>query len=541
LASAVDAATLTIEPLAAAALASAVDTATLTIQPPATAIPRILTRQDVILRRLLRMLPAIIALTVISSLLWGPVVVPLPFAIFVLSFQAYWLWRALMTGTHAVKGFFLLRRHTKIDWYQSYERERAENKDCLDWQRIRHIVVIPNYTESIDKLHLCLDSLTRSEVASQVFAVLAMEEREGEEGRRKAALLQQEYEGRLGGIFATFHPAGLPREVPGKASNETWAAREARLRVVEREGHDLDHVTITSCDVDTVFHPKYFSCLTYKFATGAQRYRRFWQGPIFYYNNIWQVPAPLRLPHALAGLTHLARLSRSRLRMVFPQSTYSLSLRMADEVGYWDPDVIPEDWHMFLKCFFRLRGEVDVETMYIPLHMDGARSRSYWGTFFNYYQQARRHAWGCSDIPYAAEQVVRHPEIPIFRRLSRFWGLTESHILWSTQWFMVTMGRVVPQFVASHLGVDSFPDWFVFVSHWTLTPTLATLLILIFLDTIMRPRRPRDFRLWYWPIQYAQWFLMAGITFFSSALPALDAQIRLALGRGMDYKVMEKA
>jgi len=511
------------------------------IEPLATALEPARIRQRLRLQRLLAALPAFVALTVISSLLWGPIFAPLPFALFVLGFQVYWLWRALMTGTHAVKGFFLLRRHTRIDWHQIYQEHRAQGKPCLDWQRIHHIVVIPNYTESIDKLRLCLNSLIQSEAAPQIIAVLAMEEREGEEGQRKAALLQQEYEGRLGSIFATFHPAGIVGEVAGKASNENWAARVAKLHLVDMGGHDIDYLSITSCDVDTVFHPQYFSCLSYRFATDPQRYRRFWQAPIFYYNNIWEVPAPLRLPHALAGLNHLARLSRSRLRMVFPQSTYSLSLKMAHEVGYWDPNVIPEDWHMFLKCFYQVGGDVDVVTIYLPLHMDGARSKSYMGTFINYYQQARRHAWGCSDIPYVVQQVLDHPEIPLVRRLQRAWALIESHMLWSTQWFLVTVARVVPLWVASFLGREGLPDWFPVVSHWTLTPCLSPLLILIFLDTIMRPRRPRDFHWWHFPVQYGQWFLMAAITFGSSALPALDAQMRLALGKRMEYKVTEKA
>jgi hypothetical protein len=34
---------------------------------------------------------------------------------------------------------------------------------------------------------------------------------------------------------------------------------------------------------------------------------------------------------------------------------------------------------------------------------------------------------------------------------------------------------------------------------------------------------------------------MAVITFFFSALPALDAQIRLMLGKRLEYKVTEKA
>ncbi len=493
-----------------------------------------------VLKRVLETVPALIALTVISALIWGPLFVPVPFAVCVVGFHAYWLWRAHMTGIHAFKGFLLLRRHKKVDWRARYDALQGASTDCLPWKAVRHIVIIPNYTESADKLRGCLDSLAASEVAGQIIAVLAMEEREGAEARRRALLLQCEYKGRIGGIFATYHPWGVPGEVAGKSSNENWAARRAREQVVDRWGHNIDHVTITSCDADTVFDTKYFSCLSYNFSTNPKRYRRFWQGPILYYNNIWNVPAPLRLPHALAGLNHLGRLSRSFLRNTFPQSTYSLSLRMAQEVDYWDPDVIPEDWHMFLKCFYNLGGDVDVDTMYTPIYMDGIRSHTYARTFVSYFEQARRHAWGCTDIPYAAQHVLDHPEIPLVARLRRLWALCESHFLWSTQWFLVTAGRVLPLLLVS-LGLANMPDWFPFASRWLLTPCMGPLLLMITLDAIMRPKRPTGFGWWLFPIQYAQWFLMAFITFFSSALPALDAQVRLALGRRMEYKVTEKA
>jgi hypothetical protein len=466
--------------------------------------------------------------------------VPVPFAICIVAFHAYWLWRAQMTGIHAFKGFLLLRRHKKIDWLERYHEHIASGRTALRWDEVRHIVVIPNYTESAEKLRLCLDSLAGCEVPEKVIAVLAMEEREGSEGRRRAEILIAEYKGRLGGIFATYHPWGVPGEIAGKASNENWAARRAKETVVDRWGHDMDLVTITSCDADTVFDRKYFSCLTYYFTTNPDRYRRFWQGPIMYYNNIWHVPAPLRLPHAIAGLNHLGRLSRTLFRNVFPQSTYSLSLRMAHDVDYWDPDIIPEDWHMFLKCYYSLGGVVQVDTMYTPIYMDGIRSRTYARTFVSYFEQARRHAWGCTDIPYAVQQVLDHPEIPLSARIGRLWALCESHLLWSTQWFLVTLGRVVPVlFVA--LGIADMPEWFRDISRWLLTPCAGTLFLIVVLDTVMRPKKPDNFRWWHFPFQYAQWFGMAVITLFSSALPALDAQIRLALGKRLEYKVTEKA
>ncbi len=530
-----------------ATLTAQADAAALTLDRPSLyidqalpALPRILTRRRALLKRLLECVPAAIALTVISSLVWGPLLAPVPFALALLSFHGYWLWRAQMTGIHAFKGFRLLRRHRKVDWRRRYDEHRAAGRPCLRWEDVRHVVIIPNYTESAEKLRMCLDSLCNSEIPSQVIAVLAMEDREGKAGQEKASLLVSEYRGRIGRVFATFHPWGIPGEIAGKSSNENWAVRRAKELLVDREGADIDLLTVTSCDVDTVFDPRYFSCLSYNFATSPNRYRRFWQAPILYYNNIWHVPAPARLPHALAGLNHLGRLSRSFLRMNFPQSTYSLSLRMAHEVDYWDPDIIPEDWHMFLKCYYHLRAEVDVETMFTPVYMDGIRSKTYLRTFLNYFQQARRHAWGCTDIAFAVQLALDHPEIPLVPRIRRLWALCESHFLWSTQWFLVTLGRVIPVLLV-FIGAAHMPEWFTPISRWMLTPCAGSLLLLVTLDSLMRPKRPAAFRWWHFPFQYGQWFLMALITFFSSALPALDAQLRLALGKRLEYKVTEKA
>ena len=496
--------------------------------------------RDRLAQRLLEILPGAAALFLITSLVWGTFLAPLPLAIMLLAFDLYWLWRSVNGAIHIVRGHSLLKREAKVDWRQRYEAARAEGKAYLRWEDVHHIVIIPSYKESIEKLSVTLETLANQSLGGrQIFVVLALEGAEEGAGD-KAAVLEEKYGGRFGLFLSTFHPPNIRGEVRGKSSNEAWAARHAKRKLVDEMGYDIDHLTVTSCDADTQFPVNYFACLTYKFATHPQRYRRFWQAPIFLYNNIWDVPAPLRLPNALGSLNHLVRLTR-RYVVRFPQSTYSLSLRMADEVGYWDVDVIPEDWHMFLKCFFRLKGEVEVEPIHLPLGNDGVRSQGYFKTFFAHYEQARRHCWGAIDISYAVRNCFAHPEIPLLKRLRRTWSVFENHVLWSSQWFLITVGRLIPAAVAVVIGMDAVPEWFSPLSAKILFPCIVPLAVMAGYDTFMRPPRPRHFPLWLLPVQYGQWFLMAIITFFFSALPALDAQIRLMLGKRLEYKVTEKA
>ncbi|HKZ50132.1 MAG TPA: hypothetical protein VJ256_00005 [Dehalococcoidia bacterium] len=488
----------------------------------------------------LECLPASVSWGLISLLIWGPVAAPLPLAVFVITFNLYWLWRSYDWCYHAVRGYLEMRRHASVDWRQRYGEATASGQEVLAWDRVHHIVLIPNYCEALATLRRTLRGLADSEAASKLFVALAMEEREGPPAREKAQQLQEEFQGSFAGLFATFHPGGIKGEVAGKSSNEAWAARWTKGYLVDYLSHDLDHLTVTSCDADTVFHPRYFSCLTHKFATDPRRYHRFWQAPIFYYNNIWDVPAPLRLLNAHSGLYFLAVFSRRWLRIIFPQSTYSLSLRMAHDAGYWDTDIVPEDWHMFLKCFFKLGGRADVDTIYLPLHMDAVRAPGYLKTFVSQYRQTRRHAWGCFDIPYSLRQCFAHREIPLRRRLQRIWVLWENHTLWATQWFFITIGWQLPYAVNRLLGLESLPSWFIMASTVIFIPTLVPLLGLVILDIRLRPPRPPHFRRRLLLFQYGCYLLMAPITFLFTALPALDAQTRLAVGRRMEYRVAEK-
>ena len=58
-----------------------------------------------------------------------------------------------------------------------------------------------------------------------------------------------------------------------------------------------------------------------------------------------------------------------------------------------------------------------MEPIFLPVGNDGVRVKGYFKTFWEHYQQARRHCWGAGDIPYAIRQFFAHPEIPLLRRV----------------------------------------------------------------------------------------------------------------------------
>ncbi|HTE84006.1 MAG TPA: hypothetical protein VK821_04685, partial [Dehalococcoidia bacterium] len=492
-----------------------------------------------LLNRFLEALPALLTWFLVTAPFWAGMVAPIQFAVAVIAFDLFWLYLSATTAYRALRGYARLLHDRSEDWLVRYRAASVFGRSHLDWDDVRHIVIIPNYKEPLPTLRRTLDSLAAQDVASQIYVVLAMEGREhGAEA--KAESLLDAFDGRLGDLTYTVHPAGLAGEIVGKSSNEAWAARIAKRLYVDEHGHSIDDITISSCDADTVFHERYFSCLTYKFATHTERYRRFWQSPVLLNNNIWEIPAPLRVGSALSGVNILSNLVK-RNRMIFPQSTYSLSLRMADEVGYWDTDVIPEDWHMFLKCFFAFGGGIEVEPIYLPTGNDGVKAGSYGRSLKMAYIQHKRHAWGACDIPYTIKQCFAHSEIPFRRKSRRLVALASNHLIWSTHWFILTLGWLVPLALADVLGVKLMPMWLPTLARVVLSLCAAPYVVMIFIDARLRPPRPATWRFRDSVTAFVYWWLLPVTSLVFSTAPALESQTRLMLGKRLEYRVTEKS
>lgn len=491
------------------------------------------------LHRAVEMVPGILTWFFITSPVWAALLLPRVLWPFVAAFDLFWLYTSLNTFRLGFRGYRRMRRDLNTDWRAEYEKRRLQSMAYMPWEAVRHVVIIPNYKELESKLVRCLDSMAKQTVAKQLIVVLAMEEREPE-ARKKAMYLERLFAGKFDAIISTFHPEDIPGEVRGKSSNEAWGAREAERWLIAHGGYTLDHLTITSCDADTIFRPEHFAALTARFSTDPSRYRRFWQAPIFYHNNTWEEPWLLRVSSAISAVHMLGNLSKSN-RMVFPQSTYHLSFRLAREVGYWDVDIIPEDWHMFLKCYYFTGGETSTEAFYIPVGNDGVRAKGFAKTLREAYTQSQRHAWGVSDLPYAVIQGLQHVEMSAYQRVRRTWALATNHLLWSTHWSLLTLGWTIPFTLAMVFGIAAPPQGLHAVGRLALLASLLPYLGIIVLDHKIRPAQPVNYPLWQRVCAYLQWVVLPVSSLIFSTIPAVHAHTKLMLGKRLEYRVTEKA
>lgn len=491
-----------------------------------------LEKHERILTRILEIVPGFVSWNLILFPYWGIFIIPDIVAYYILVFNLYWFYQSLQIAISATLSHFRIQASMKYDWV-------GDLKSFPDWKLVQHLVVIPTYKEPLHTLERTFNSLAKQTMPlKQMHIVLAMEKREPEEMRlEKVDALKKKYGGMFGSFFPTVHTLAQG-EIIGKSSNERYAAIEAKRILIDSKKIDINYATVTSCDADHVYHPNHFAYLAYRFLDNPKRYTYFWQPAVLFYNNIWQLPAITRVPNTLSSIWNLSQLPR-RDRLINGQN-YSLSFKLLDEVGYWDPDKIPEDWGIFFKAFYYKKGGIEVEPLYLPLYTDAAESTSTFKTLKNHYEQQKRWAWGVSDVPWIMKNYILVKNVPFVDKTLRLFTIMWAHFLWPVNWFIITIGLTLPTLLNPAFGRTTLGYTVPKISSLVLTIALSFLIVMLVLDKIYKPARPENFPRWRAFLMPLEFVLMPVAGFVFGALPGLDAHTRLMLGKYIEYKVTEK-
>lgn len=481
--------------------------------------------------RILEIIPPLTSLFLISMPFWGAIFFPVQLTYFIIFFDVYWLYKSLNLAICSFISLKKIQKSETTDWL-------AKAKVFPGFSKMSHLVIIPTYKETIEKIKETIDSFKEQTFPlERIYIFVAFEARE-KDAKEKSKILLKDYGGVFGGIDFSFHP-DLPNEVKGKSSNQAFAAREADRILVEKKKVDVNYLTVSSVDADCIFDKSFFSCLSYKFLTSKDPHFKFWQSANVNYNNFWQVPAFIRVI-AFFGSLWRASLLVQGLRLI-PNSTYTLSFKLLKEIGYWDTDVVPEDYRIYFKAFFATEGKVNVDPIFLKTSMDAPKSQTYLRSLMNKYHQERRWAWGISDDAVYLKWWLTVKNAPFLKKTFLVGNVLMDHILWPVNWYIITISANLivilnPIFSRTSLGYN-LPR----LSGFILTLCLFALFVLIYVDFEMRSKKyshSSKFRQFIFPLEFV---LMPIAGFFLSSLPALISHVQLIIGKRLEYKVTEKS
>lgn len=514
-----------------------------------------------------------------GALTWSALILPVVLsfvapdivAYFIIVFDTYWLFKSLNISRNLLMGFRRMRRDERIDWLERVrqvgspgkviQEVRSELKETpsavaeqeleelqalrsnpqriLDWTKVSHVIIVPTFKEELSVLQSTFRAIAASNFPlDRVYVALATEERDQRNARINAAAIRQEFGGRFAHFMVTEHPAAVPGEVKGKGPNITYAGRKILAYLREKE-LDPEFVMVSNIDADHMIHPQYLAYLTYTFVTTPSPHNKTYQPIPVLNNNIWDAPAVSRT--ISIGATFWQMVESMRPRRLRNYSAHAQTLKTLIDTDFWSTKTIVEDGHQFWRTYFAYGGDHKVIPLFIPIYGDAVLTANYVSTLKAQYRQLRRWAWGVSDFPYVFRNMMLQRSIPLGEKYIQLYRLLEGHVSWATSAIYLSFVGWLPIFLNKQFKNH--------VLAYTLGPTTSRLLTLallgmavsIWISAILLPQRPPRYGLWRTAGMYLQWALLPVTTIFFGAIPAIEAQTRLMLGKYMNtFDVTEK-
>lgn len=478
---------------------------------------------------------------------------PVWVAYFIIAFDVYWLLQVIFLGIYLLSGYRKMNQIKKVDWkkkcdqleisgnFLEYQKELPLYQQGLRVDELYQLIILPTYSESVEIIRTALDSLIKDGYpVKKMIVVLGMEQRFGEAIYQKAETISREYQGIFRNLLVTYHP-DIEGELKGKGANQAYMAKEARAKIIDAENLPYDKILVSVFDIDTIVEPGYFFRLTYLFLTVPNAYHASYQPVPIYHNNVWQAPFFARV--ASSSNTFWQMMQQIRPEKLSTYSSHSMTFKALADIGFWSTTMVSEDSRIFFHCLFYYQGDYRVEPMYFPVYMDTTMDKNTWQTIKSLYKQQRRWAWGSENLPYLMfntgkswknivdkKNILRHIFVQIYGFHS--WA-TNALIIAIVGWLPIILG-------GSRFHNTVLSGNLTEVTTWLMNLAMIGLFSSAIVSSKLLPKRPQKYSAWKNVLMFLEWIFIPVSVIAFGAIPCLDAQIRLMLGKYMGFWVTPK-
>ncbi len=487
-----------------------------------------------------------------GTLSWGTLIgltvlsyfYPVGVAFFIIAFDVYWLLLVTFLGIHLIVSYRKMQKYIKIDWRDrclKLKKEEIKNPCIKNWENVIHLIIFPTYQEGLEVIRPSIQALIDDGYPTEkMIVVLATEERAGPEAQKRAHTIKKEFGDKFAYFLTTVHPDNIVGELKGKGANQAWAARQVKKEIIDPQKIDYNRILVSVFDMDTVVYPGYFFCLTYNFLTQDNPYRASYQPIPVYHNNIWQSPFFARV--AASSNTFWQMMQQIRVEKLATYSSHSMTWRALIDIDFWATNMVSEDSRIFWHCFCYYRGDYRVVPLYFPVSMDVCMGKNMIETAKNLYKQQRRWGWGVENVPYLIFNTIKYwQKLPHKKMINRILVQLYGFHSWATNALIIAVVGWMPLL----LGGDNFNNTVLsgnlpLISRSLMTLAMSGLVLSAIISTLLLPPRPSNYGIGKILIMIGQWIILPVSIIFFGAIPGLEAQTRLMLGKYMGFWVTPK-
>lgn len=501
-------------------------------------------KKDRAFYRLFEIIPGALSIGTLAGVFVFSWLLPSFVAIFMICFSLYYLLKIIYFSIHQIIGYLKSKKHLKVNWLKELKKIKPARSATAvaggdkDWKKIYHLVILPTYKEGPKIIKESLDSLAASNYPKEkLIVVLATEEKAGKKFKDYSKEIEKEYSSAFFKFLTVEHPADVPGEIAGKGSNVAYAGKEAQ-KLIDRLKIPYQDILVSSFDIDTRVYPQYFSCLTFYYLTQKNPQRASYQPVPVYNNNIWKVPFFSRV--VSTSNTFWQMIQQERPEKLTTYSSHAIPGKVFFEVGY-PLNVVQDDSRIFWRAYFHYNGDYRVVPIYYLVSMDAVDSPNFLKTVINQYRQQKRWAWGTAEIPYVLFGFFKNEKISFGKKIMHSYTLIDGYWSWATAALLLFILGWLPIF----LGGNKFNFTVLSFNLPILTGrimriSLVGMLVSAILSTMLLPPIPKNLNRFKKITVFVQWIFLPATLIIFGSLPAIDAQIRLMIGRYMGFWNTEK-
>lgn len=484
--------------------------------------------------RLLEILPGFLVWSAIIVSITLSFIKPLWVIYFIIIYTLFWLFRVIYFVFYILIANHRYHKYIKINWLDKV-------KNISGWGNHYHLILLPTAGESFEILDTTIQSLKNSNYPNdKMIIILAGEERKLDSFKVISKKIKEKYKNDFLELLITVHPDNIPGEIKAKGANARYASIEAQ-KYIDKMGIPYEKVIFSYFDCDTAVHKEYLACVTYKYLTHPDPTKSSYQPAVLYNNNMWDASIFTRV--AAFGTVFWLLTELTRPDKMFTFSSHSMSFKALVDVDFFEQDVVSDDSRIFLQCFLRYEGNYEVTPIYVPVSMDTVMSSTMLGTFRNLYLQQRRWAWGVENVPYLIWNCffVKN-NIPFGIKLKHTWNQIEGMFSWVTApVFLLILGRL-PLYTIK--GIDKstiIAQNAPFILENLIILSMVGILVSAIISLTLLPPRPNKYTPIRFLVMILQWLILPVSLIVFGAIPALEAQTRLMLGKYLGFWVTEKS
>lgn len=477
--------------------------------------------------RALEILPAVLSWATLLAIIFFSWATPFFTAIFIIAFDVYWLFKTIFLSLHMRSTFNKMKVNMKKNWLLTLKG--------IDHENIYHLVILPMYKEPLQVVRASFESLAKINYPlNKIITVLAIEERGGLAAQDVAREIEKEFERKFFKFLVSVHPAAIVGEIAGKGSNDSWAIKEAKLKIIDKLKIPYEQIVVSVFDVDTITHPEFFGCLTYHYLTAEKPLRSSFQPIPLFVNNIWAAPAFARI--FAFSTTFWQMIQQSRPERLITFSSQSIGFKPLSDIGFWQTNVVSEDSRIFWQCLLNFDGDWQTVPLFFPVYMDANVGNTFWQTVKNQYKQIERWAYGVENNSYFLFGFFKNRKIESKKKWHFSFLMVEGAHSLATNSLIIFMLGWLPTVI----GGGRFKETLLSYNLPNITRLIMTLAMvgLVFTAIIainLLPPKPPHYGRFKWFLMIAQWLLFPVNMIIFGSVPALDAQTRLMFGKYLGF------